>query len=199
MPPRSEVTKEKVLSAAFELVRKQGFEALSARNIAETIGCSTQPIYSLFNSIDELKERIYDKAAQYARDCMLAYQDSDNSPALNVTIGFLHFAQEEKFLFRTLYLTGYKTYNPHTDEFLGEELMSRYLRYSKRLNYVSDEQMKRIFLKLTIYLIGIGTLLNSRTLELDMDEATGMIREMYEMLLQKEGLTYEVGNKEGNQ
>ncbi|RJE87045.1 WHG domain-containing protein [Paenibacillus sp. 1011MAR3C5] len=121
---------------------------------------------------------------------MLAHQDPDNSPALNVTIGFLYFAQEEKYLFRTLYLSGYKTYNPQTDEFLGEELTTRYMRYSKRLNAVSDEQIKRIFLKLMIYLIGIGTLLNTRTLELDMDQATEMIREMYEMLLMKEGLIY---------
>jgi hypothetical protein len=64
------------------------------------------------------------------------------------------------------------------------------MRYSKRLQDISYEQLKRIFLKLTIYLIGIGTLLNSHTLELDMDEATEMIREMYEMLLHKEGLTY---------
>jgi len=190
VPPKAELTKEKVLSAAFELVRKNGLEALSARNVAEAIGCSTQPIYSLYSSIDELKEGVYDKATEFAREAMLAYQDPHHSPALNVTIGFIYFAQEEKYLFRTLYLSGYKTYNPHTDEFLGEELTTRYMRYSKRLNTVSDEQIKRIFLKLMIYLIGIGTLLNTRTLELDMDVATEMIREMYEMLLLKEGITY---------
>ncbi|RCW50314.1 TetR/AcrR family transcriptional regulator [Paenibacillus prosopidis] len=190
MPPRAELTKEKVLSAAFELVRKQGFESITARNVAKSLKCSTQPIYSLYNSIEELKTSVYDKATEFARNSMMEYQDSANSPALNITIGFLYFAQNEKQLFRTLYLSGYRKYNPHTDQFLGEELTTYYMRYSKRLHDVPDNQLKRIFLKLTIYLIGIGTLLNSHTLELDINEAIEMIREMYEMLLQKEGLTY---------
>ncbi|PAF29797.1 TetR/AcrR family transcriptional regulator [Paenibacillus sp. 7516] len=190
MPPRSEITQEKVLSAAFELVREQGLEAVTARNVAQTLQCSTQPIYSLYNNIEELKASVYDKAAEFARNSMMDYKDSVNSPALNITIGFLYFAQNEKQLFRALYLSGYRQYNPHTDQFLGEELTTSYMRYSKRLQDISYEQLKRIFLKLTIYLIGIGTLLNSHTLELDMDEAIEMIREMYEMLLHKEGLTY---------
>lgn len=190
MPPKAELTKEKVLSAAFELVRKQGFEAITARNVAQSLNCSTQPIYSLYNSIDELKASVYDKAAEFSRRCMAEYQESVNSPALNLTIGFLYFAQNEKQLFRTLYLSGYRKYNPQTDQFLGEELTTLYMRHSKRLHDVPNEQLKRIYLKLMIYLIGIGTLLNSDTLELDMNEAIEMIREMYEMLLQKEGLTY---------
>ncbi|WP_440114160.1 TetR/AcrR family transcriptional regulator [Paenibacillus sp. QZ-Y1] len=190
MPPKSEITQEKVLSAAFELVRTQGLEALTARNVAQALHCSTQPIYSLYSNIEELKSSVYDKAAEFARHSMVEYKDDANSPALNLTIGFLYFAQNEKQLFRTLYLSGYRQYNPHTDQFLGEELTTFYMRYSKRLQDVSVEQLKRIFLKLTIYLIGIGTLLNSHTLELDMNEAIEMIREMYEMLLHKEGLTY---------
>lgn len=188
MPPRSELTKADVSSAAFELVRQQGFEAVTARNVATAIGCSTQPIYSLYANIDELKSDVYDQAAVFARECMLDCRDDGNSPALNVAIGFLRFAQEEKQLFRTLYLSGYKTYNPHTDQFLAEQLTTRSLRHSKRLRDASDEQLKRIFLKLMIYMIGIGTLLNTRTLELDMGEAIGMVREMYEMLLRQEGL-----------
>lgn len=39
------IAQEVIIEAAFELVRKEGFEVLSARNIAKQIGCSTQPIY----------------------------------------------------------------------------------------------------------------------------------------------------------
>lgn len=190
MPPKAALTKEKALSAAFELVRKQGFEAISARNVAQMLKCSTQPIYSLYNNIEELKTSVYDKAVEFALNSMLEYQSNDNSPALNITIGFLYFAQNEKQLFRAVYLSGYRKYNPHKDQFFTEELTTRYMRYSRRLHDVPEDQLKRIFLKLTIYLIGIGTLLNSHTLELDIGEGIEMIREMYEMLLQKEGFTY---------
>jgi len=190
LPPKAELTQEKVLTAAFELVREKGFEALTARSVAQSLKCSTQPIYSLYANIEELKNSIYDKAGEFARDCMNEYQDSANSPALNFAIGFLYFAKNEKQLFRILYLSGHKKYDPRTDLFLGEELTTSYMRHSKRLSGISAAQLKSLFLKLTVYMVGIGTLLNTHTLELEIKEATEMIREMYEMLLHKEGLSY---------
>ena len=45
MPRSTIIAQEVIIEAAFELVRKEGFEVLSARNIVKQIGCSTQPIY----------------------------------------------------------------------------------------------------------------------------------------------------------
>mgnify|MGYP001642293536 FL=1 len=45
MPRSTIIAQEVIIEAAFELVRKEGFEVLSAQNIAKQIGCSTQPIY----------------------------------------------------------------------------------------------------------------------------------------------------------
>ena len=45
------ITKERILKAAAEVVRKEGAEALNARRIAAEIGCSTQPVYSQFRNM----------------------------------------------------------------------------------------------------------------------------------------------------
>ena len=45
MPKPTTITQEVIIETAFEMVRKEGFAVLSARNIAKQIGCSTQPIY----------------------------------------------------------------------------------------------------------------------------------------------------------
>lgn len=42
MPRSTIIAQEVIIEAAFELVKKEGFEVLSARNIAKQIGCSTQ-------------------------------------------------------------------------------------------------------------------------------------------------------------
>ena len=44
MPKSTTITQEIIIETAFEMVRKEGFAVLSARNIAKQIGCSTQPI-----------------------------------------------------------------------------------------------------------------------------------------------------------
>ena len=190
MPPKAALTKDQIENAAFELVREQGFDSLTARGVANRLRCSTQPIYSLYSNIDELKSRVYDKVISFALRCMGEYQDGRNSPALNGAIGFLQFAKNEKHLFRTLYQSGFKKYDPRTDYFIVEELSLASMRHSKRLSGIPLEQLRTIFLKLNIYMIGIGTLLSSNTLKLDIGQASDMIREMYEMLLGKEGLTY---------
>ena len=53
MPPKTKVSKEEILSTAVNLVRNDGENALNARNIARSLGCSTQPIFSNFINMDD--------------------------------------------------------------------------------------------------------------------------------------------------
>lgn len=55
MPPKIKVTRESIVATAVDLVRSEGAQALNARRIAAALGCSTQPIFSNFAVMDELK------------------------------------------------------------------------------------------------------------------------------------------------
>jgi len=48
-------TKEMILEAAIKLFKKEGSDAVTAKNIAKELGCSVAPIYSVYMSLDELK------------------------------------------------------------------------------------------------------------------------------------------------
>ena len=52
MPPRKRIFREDILKAAVQLVQEEGTAALSVRNIARTLRCSTQPIYSEFENME---------------------------------------------------------------------------------------------------------------------------------------------------
>ena len=56
MPPKIKVTKEEIIKTTIELVRKSGQEAINARAIASSLNCSTQPIFSNFDSMEELEQ-----------------------------------------------------------------------------------------------------------------------------------------------
>ena len=62
MPKKPTTTKEAMIQAAFRLVREQGHPALTARNLAAALGCSTQPIMYQFPNLDVLKDLTYQKA-----------------------------------------------------------------------------------------------------------------------------------------
>ena len=52
MPPKVRVTKEMVENASFEIIKRSGHESLSARAIAEYLGCSTQPVLYNFKTVE---------------------------------------------------------------------------------------------------------------------------------------------------
>ncbi len=189
MPPKAVLTKEIIVDAAFELVREHGFDALTARSIAQTLGCSTQPIYSVYGNMSEIKKDVYSKVVTFALASFESYKDERNTSALNLAIGSLHFAKNEKRLFQTVYLSGYKKYDLAKDAFIGEEMYLTHLRSRGRLSIVEEDKRKRIMLALSIYVIGLGTMINTGTLDLDINKATCMIQDMYEAMLLKEGIT----------
>ena len=63
MPPKPKFTREEIVAAAFAVVSKQGADALTAREVAKELGCSTRPIFTVFKDMDELKEEVRQLAA----------------------------------------------------------------------------------------------------------------------------------------
>ena len=102
--PKTKITKEDILKAAAEVVRKEGAEALNARRIAAELGCSTQPVYSQFRSMAELVAALRVKAEKEYRRRIEDYfshcAPNDRYEAFGM--GYVRFAREEKGLFRFL-------------------------------------------------------------------------------------------------
>lgn len=95
----------------------------------------------------------------------------------------------KKGLFKALYLSDYRRQflERNTDK-LSEELFAAFLQIDNRLSKLEESKAKTVFFKLVTYWLGIGTRINTNTIDLDIDEATEMLEEMYKMLTRKEGL-----------
>lgn len=190
MPPKIEFSREKIINAAFEIIREHGFDGVSARNIAVKLNCSTQPIYSLFDNMEEIKSKTYEKAAEFALSYMKNYKKEDNNPILNLVYGYMHFAKEEKWLYKSLYLHDHTTYDFHKEPFIGQKVSMNLLRQSVTpLKHVPDEQFRKLYLRYAIHLLGLGTLINTHTKTLSVEEAVGMLIDLVEDSLVSEGLT----------
>ena len=62
MPPKVKITKDDIISTAVLLARTNGVQAINARAIAATLGCSTQPIFSNFADMKELENEAIKRA-----------------------------------------------------------------------------------------------------------------------------------------
>lgn len=48
-----------ILKAVLNITRRTGFEAVNARSIAHELQCSTRPIFTCYENMEELKKRIF--------------------------------------------------------------------------------------------------------------------------------------------
>lgn len=55
MARKSIYTKEMILDSAIKIFKRDGSEAITAKNIAKELNCSVAPIYSIYISLDDLK------------------------------------------------------------------------------------------------------------------------------------------------
>ncbi len=62
MPADTKISREDIIDAAFEIVRKGGWAQLSARSIAKRLKSSTMPIYSQFKTMEMLEDEVVKKA-----------------------------------------------------------------------------------------------------------------------------------------
>ncbi len=102
MPPRKRFSADKILDAAFELTCKQGIDNVTARLVANTLGCSTGPIFSHFASMDDLHEQLMDRII--ARFVTTASSVEHHDPLIGAGVGWLRFASEEPQLYQAVFL-----------------------------------------------------------------------------------------------
>lgn len=157
MPPKAKITKEMIVDAAFEIVRKEGVDKITARSISESLQCSTQPVLYYFSTIDDIKKAVYKKADEYHANYIMNIEKGQENPMLAIGMNYIRFAIDEQNLFRLLF---------QTDEFSGagmldlmeqEELEPLLMILQKRLD-LSMEKTKEVFKSLFIYIHGYTSL-----------------------------------------
>lgn len=104
MPPKNIVTKEQIIQAAADIAGEKGVGAVTARSVAARLGVSTHPIFSYYDSVEELKTDLYYAAENIYRryvECGL----SQPIPFLGVGQQYIKFAKEKPELYKMLFLT----------------------------------------------------------------------------------------------
>ena len=103
MPPRVKFTKEEIVEAALRVTREGGIDSLTARSLAAELGASTRPMFTYFETVDELKREVHEAAKGVYRD-YVERGLAEPVPFLGVGQNTIRFAREEPELFKLLFL-----------------------------------------------------------------------------------------------
>ncbi|MGN0509206.1 MAG: TetR/AcrR family transcriptional regulator [Ruminococcus sp.] len=112
MPPKPKYTKEEIVNAAYELTREKGIDAVVAREVGKRLNTSSSPIFTVWNSMEELREEVRRLAKQkfqvYMADIF------DYSPSFKeFGMRWVGFAAEEPNLYRLLFLSQGNEHSPY--------------------------------------------------------------------------------------
>jgi AcrR family transcriptional regulator len=97
-----------ILDSAFALMQEEGFEQVTARKLAVKTGCSTQPIFRLYENMDQLIGKVYIRAAAFFEAFCAAYPKKSDLPFIDLGMAYIRFASEEKHIFRLLFMSEHR-------------------------------------------------------------------------------------------
>ena len=175
MPPVQKTGKDEIINAAFDIARKKGFGNLNARAIAKKLGVSTQPIFSNFKNMEDLKMEIIKKASSLYFSMLEEEEKSGKYPSYKARgMGYIRFAREEKNLFRLLFMDKRSSdVKFPTDDATKEiELISNTLSFS-------EDKASRMHALLWFFVHGIASLIVTESLQLSEEDISAALTDTY--------------------
>jgi len=104
MARKIQITQDFIVNTAFQLARKEGIENVTARKLAAKAECSTQPIFRMYENMDELYKDVFNMAVSFFSFYYERCEKNHAEPFVNLGYAYIRFAKEEKDLFRLLFL-----------------------------------------------------------------------------------------------
>lgn len=176
MPPKIKITKAMILDTVLNITREIGFESVNARSIANELQCSTRPIFTCYENMDELKKEFLSYAYEYYNLYVANYHNILNiSPYLVLPLSYIEFAQEETHLFKLLFINDMDLQMTEIKDFYKEIDNEKKAGVFSKTIGIELEKAKVIFLDLFLYTHGIAVLTAMKKLTLDRNSAEKML------------------------
>lgn len=187
MPPKAKITKEMILNTVMEITKETGFETVNARSIANKLQCSTRPIFTCYENMDELKKEFLSFAYEYYQQYVTTYQDSEKiDSCLLLPLSYIEFAQEETYLFKFLFIDDMDLDMKKATDFYKETDNEKRAKLFAETNGIELDRAKVIFLDLFLYCHGIGVLTATKKMALDKDTAKRMVMNVLSVFIKQE-------------
>lgn len=186
MPPNPKFTRKEILDKAFQIARTEGIDKITARELGTQLGSSARPIFTIFKSMDELKEAVMAAAeelyTQYVKkglQAKLAFQ--------GVGLAYITFAIEEPQLFQLLFMRAPSTASnkENIDKILPiiDNNYEDILRSVQEPHGLSRQAAERIYQHLWTYSHGIAAMCATNLCSYTMDQITGRMTEVFKGLM----------------
>ena len=178
MPPKCKFSKEEIVKAALDMTREKGIDSVTARALGARLGSSSRPIFSLFQSMQEVQEEVMKSADTMYQDYLKRGMSSGEYPVYKASgMAYIRFAKEEKELFKLLFM------RDRTGEQIKEDESIRpIIRLIMENTGLSENDALTFHLEMWVYVHGFATMIATSYLEWDSDTISQMLTDCFEGL-----------------
>lgn len=183
MPPKAKFTKDEIVEAALSIVRTNGFSSLTARALGGKLGSSSRPIFTVFQSMEEVHLAVIEAA----KKIYLQYVERGLSEEIQfkgVGTQYILFAVNEPKLFQLLFMKE-KEDIPDLSRVLPM-IDDNYenILFSIQKGYCVDCVLaQKLYHHLWIYTHGIATLCATKMCRFTGEQIQDMMTEVFVSLL----------------
>jgi len=184
MPPKAKFTKEEITKTALDIVKTDGFEALTSRELGTRLGSSARPIFTVFKNMEEVQQSVIQSAKILYKEYVNKGL-AEEHPFKGVGTQYILFSVNEPKLFQLLFMTE----QAQMPDLLGvlpliEESYEKILLSIQDDYGISEQLAEKLYRHLWIYTHGIATLCATKMCRFTGDEISSTITEVFTSLLQ---------------
>ena len=199
MPRSVQITKEKILTAALDVLIRDGYLAVNIKSIAKELKCSTQPIAWQFGNMDNMREALTKEAVAYANQKMMPTSTNCIEAFWQVGYAYINLAFDTPNLFRFVYMGESKNYcrggfNSILTDKGNAVLIDKLYPY---LN-ISREQAEMLFQRMIVYTHGMVSLVVAGVLNCTKEQVYSIVKEFGSDLLSLTDTALDIGTVMSN-
>ena len=189
MPPKAKFTKEQITKAALCVVSEKGVQALTAKELGAALGTSTTPIFTVFNSMQEVQDAVMLAAMERFEE--YAHKAAHLGPVFKqIGMQMILFAKEEPKLYQLIFMSSISEAQTFDDIYahLGS-LADECLDVLQKDYDLSKADAKTLFEHVWIHTFGIGALCATGMCDFSHEQIAQMLTQDFTamMMLMKSG------------
>lgn len=150
--------KSYIIDKSVDFIKENGIDKLSARELTKFIGCSTQPLFRIYDNMDIYKKDLKKELNKEYNEFLEKYIDKDNY-LLSLSYAYVMYAKKENDLFKALFMSDLSDKKLiKNDKKVVEEIIRQY--------NVSEAKAESVYRDVSIYTHGLATQLCLKSLNI---------------------------------
>ncbi|MCQ2080250.1 MAG: TetR/AcrR family transcriptional regulator [Lachnospiraceae bacterium] len=178
MARKETVTKAILLDAAFAMLNEEGIDQVTARKLAAKANCSTQPIFRIYNNMEELYTELFDVALNSFEQFVSEFPRSTVIPFVSLGQAYIGFAQKFPNVFRFLFLTNERYGKSLYDMINGKE--GYVTREIQAATSQGTSNAGELFMKMWMFIHGAASMSLTGDYDLADEETVSMLKDAYQ-------------------